>query len=191
MIRLVPDSRNPNPGRLDPVGVILSVARDHRVRVRDRPRRRPRLGQRAGAVALALGVGGAGRPSSSGSAATSRRSWTRRCSQRTLLRRRADRDAALLRVYGPASSCSPSTSRRRAVTHHCTRGRSCCRLPSGQIIFSAQSSEIVKRYGPRAVITGGMLLLAASFVYYTQAGASSPVLPLLACCSSRGWRSGL
>lgn len=52
-------------------------------------------------------------------------------------------------------------------------------LAAGQMLASSRSSTLVQRFGPRTMVTVGMTLMTLAFVYYSQAGAHSPVVPLL------------
>jgi MFS transporter, DHA2 family, multidrug resistance protein len=190
MIRLVPDSRNPSPGRLDPLGVVLSVIGITVfvfgiVRGGDLG-----WGSTQALVALAIGVG----------VLVAFVLWERRyvapiLDTKLFANARFSAGALIVMLLFCAYmglvfvlSFYFQAARGYSPLHS---GAQLLPLAIGQIIFSSRSSELVRRFGPRLVITGGMALMAASFLYYTQAGANSPVLPLLVVLFLQGMAVGM
>jgi DHA2 family multidrug resistance protein-like MFS transporter len=190
MIRLVPDSRNPAPGRLDPVGVMLSVIGITVfvfgiVRGGDLG-----WGSAQALVPLAIGV----------AVLTGFVVWERQyeapiLDTRLFSNARFSACAVIVMLLFCAYlglvfviSFYFQSARGYSPLHS---GAQLLPLAVGQIIFSSRSSEIVRRYGAHKVITGGLVLLAASFSYYTQASASSAVIPLLIVLFLQGVAIGL
>jgi EmrB/QacA subfamily drug resistance transporter len=190
MIRLVPDSRNPTPGRLDPFGVILSVIGITVfvfgiVRGGDLG-----WGSTQALVPLVIGVAVL-----IGFIAWERQYEAPILDTRLFKNARFSACAAIVMLLFCAYmglvfviSFYFQSARGYSPLHS---GAQLLPLAAGQIIFSSRSSEIMKRYGARTVITGGLVLLATSFIYYTQAGANSPVVPLLVVLFLQGVAIGL
>ncbi len=190
MIRLVPESRNPKPGRLDPVGVGLSVLGITVfvlgiVRGGD-------LGWGSAQALISLGAGL--------SILTAFVWWERRyeapiLDTRLFASARFSACTAIVALLFCAYmglvfvlSFYFQAARGYSPLHS---GAQLLPLAIGQIIFSSRSAEIVKRLGAKLVITGALLLLALSFTYYTAAGAHSPVAPLLVVLFVQGMAIGL
>jgi DHA2 family multidrug resistance protein-like MFS transporter len=190
MVRLVPDSRNPTPGRLDPFGVILSVIGITVfvfgiVRGGDLG-----WGSTQALVPLVIGVAVL-----IGFIAWERQYEAPILDTRLFKSARFSACAAIVMLLFCAYmglvfviSFYFQSARGYSPLHS---GAQLLPLAAGQIIFSSRSSEIMTRYGARTVITGGLVLLAASFIYYTQAGANSPVVPLLVVLFLQGVAIGL
>ncbi|MCL2419761.1 MAG: MFS transporter [Conexibacteraceae bacterium] len=177
MTRLVPDSRNPEPGRLDPVGVLLSIAGISVIvfgiiRGGDVGWGAPSaLAPLAGGVAL-LGAFIA---------------WERRFPSPILdiglfrSRRFSGAVGIILLIFcgymGLLFAVSFYFQAARDYTPLHT-GALLLPLAAGQMIFASQSSRLIDRFGPRALVSTGMALMVVTYLYYTQAGAHSPLLPL-------------
>ena len=190
MVRLVPDSKNPKPGRLDPLGVVLSILGITAfvfgiVRGGD-------LGWGSTQAVLALAIGVA---ILAGFVFWERRYESPILDTRLFASARFSAYTAIVLLLFCAYlglvfviSFYFQSARGYSALH---AGAQLLPLAVGQIIFSSRSAEIVKRFGARTVVTGGMALLAAAFLYYTQAGAHSPALPLLAILFLQGVAVGL
>ena len=190
MVRLVPDSRNPTPGRVDPVGVILSVIGITVfvfgiVRGGD-------LGWGSSQALIPLAVGLA---VLAGFILWERRYEAPILDTRLFGNARFSACAAIMMLVFCAYmglvfvlSFYFQAARGYSPLHS---GAQILPLALGQIIFSSRSAELVRRYGARTMITGGLGLLAACFLYYTRAGAHSPVLPLLIFLFLQGMAVGV
>ena len=176
MVRLVPDSRNPKPGRLDPVGVLLSIAGITVVvfgiiRAGD-------VGW--GSVSAVVPLAGGLAPLAAFIA------WERRFSspilEITLFRSRRFSGAVgiiALIFCGYmellfAVSFYFQAARGYSPLH---TGALLLPLAAGQMIFASSSASLVERFGARVLVTTGMALMVITYLYYTRAGAHSPTLP--------------
>jgi MFS transporter, DHA2 family, multidrug resistance protein len=177
MTLLVPDSRNPKPGRLDPVGVLLSIS---------------------GITVFVFGiVRGGDNGFLSGLAVISLVAGVALLTAFILWERRAPSpilDVALFRSSAFSAAVAIialvffaymglvfvisfyfQSARGFSPLH---TGASLIPLAAGQMLVSSRSAGLVERFGPRRVVAFGLTLLTVAFVYYTQAGAHSPTLPL-------------
>jgi EmrB/QacA subfamily drug resistance transporter len=171
---LVPESRDPRPGRVDVGGVLLSIA---------------------GLVALVYGIidggeHGFGRPQSWASIAAgvvvlaAFVAYERRLTHPSLDVRlfRDARFAAAVAAVGLVFFAAMGTFFFISFYLQLVRGYS--PLESGallvpfavaQVVFAPLSSALVKRYGPKAVSTVGMLLVAAALGAFATIDADTPV----------------
>jgi MFS transporter, DHA2 family, multidrug resistance protein len=178
MLRLVPDSHDPNPGKLDPVGVLLSIAGITAivfgiVRGGD-------IGWTHGEVVATLLVGVL--------LLYTFIWWERRYSSPildvTLFRNPRFSSAVgiialvFLAYMGLVFILSFYFQAARDYSPLRT-GLLFLPLAAGQMLASTRSSGLVQRFGPRTMVSIGLTLITLAFVYYSQAGAHSPVLPLL------------
>ncbi len=178
MFRVVPESRDPSPGKLDPVGVLLSIA---------------------GITAIVYGIVRGGDIGLSHTEVIATLvaglallwifiAWEKRYSSPIL-------DVSLFRNPRFSSAVGImalvflaymglvfilsfyfQAARDYSPLH---TGVLFLPLAAGQMLSSQRSSVFVQRFGPRTMVTFGLTLITLSFVYYSQAGAHSPVWPLL------------
>ena len=181
IIRLVPESRNPNPQRLDVVGLLLSIAGL----------------TRSSTASSTPATRRTGWP---------RRSWSRSCSAIAVIavfvvmEARSDHasfDVSLFKNRGFTVSLTAVSLAFFALSGvtftfpfylQVARGYSTlqaglCFLPFavGQILGAPRSAKMVARFGDRAVITVGLVLVAASMIFLTQLRIDTPLWR----CSSR------
>jgi MFS transporter, DHA2 family, multidrug resistance protein len=174
MVVLVPDSRNPRPGRLDPLGVGLSIAGITSfvygiVRGGDVGWGTPEvlLTLAAGVALLAIFI-----------------AWERRAPSPvldvTLFRSRPFSAAVavialvFLAMMGLVFFLSFYLQSARDFSPLKT-GLLLVPLAVGQLLFSSRSAGLVVRYGARRMTAIGLLLMTVAFAYYTTAGAHSPL----------------
>ena len=176
MARLVPDSRNPAPGRLDPVGVLLSIA---------------------GIAIVVFGIIRAGdvgwgnvsamAPLAGGLALlVAFVAWERWFPSPILdislfrSRRFSGAVGIIALIFCGymgllfAVSFYFQAARGYSPLH---TGALLLPLAAGQMIFASSSARLVERFGPRVLVSTGMALMVCTFLYYTRAGANSPTLP--------------
>ncbi|WP_424636425.1 MFS transporter [Embleya sp. AB8] len=174
MLLLVPDSRDPRPGRLDPVGVVLSIA---------------------GLVSLVYGIirgGDAGWGSVEvlgtivlGLLILGFFIWFEKRSDHPALDVKFFRDPAFsaaaaaiglifFALLGVTFFMAFYLQSVRGYTPLQT-GLLLLPLAIAQLLFSARSSGMVKRFGVRAVTTGGMLVVGLSFLAFLGMDRTSPI----------------
>jgi EmrB/QacA subfamily drug resistance transporter len=174
MVFLVPDSRNPNPGRLDPLGVLLSIT---------------------GITAFVFGIVrggdvGWGSPQVVGTLVLGLvllvvfLAWEKRAPSPILdvsLFASSAFSAAVavialvfLAYMGLVFFLSFYLQAARDFTPLKT-GLLLLPLAAGQLIFASRSSAMVQRFGARAVTAVGLGLMTIAFAYYTTAGVDSPL----------------
>jgi EmrB/QacA subfamily drug resistance transporter len=175
VIVLVPESRNPRPGRIDAPGVLLSVA---------------------GLVLLSYGIiqgGGTGRWVSAGTLAPLAAGlvllalFARREAriEHPSLDVRLFRDArlgcavaAVILVFFSLSGVLFVTSfylqdaRNYSPLH---AGLLMLPFAAGQLTFAPRSATLVARHGAKTVCTAGLLLIAGAYAGYELMGAATPV----------------
>ncbi|SEF43792.1 drug resistance transporter, EmrB/QacA subfamily [Thermomonospora echinospora] len=175
MLLLVPESRNPRPGRIDPLGVLLSVV---------------------GLVALSYGIIEGGRggswlepmvlgPVAAGLAVIALFVWHEARSDHPAFDVRLFRDPRLSVAVGSIAFCFFATSGVfffGSFYLQSVRGLSPLQaglmmLPfaAAQLIFSPRSAAMVRRYGAKAVCTTGMLLVTLAMAGYQLCDESSPL----------------
>lgn len=178
MVLIVPNSRDPNPGKLDPVGVVLSIAGVTGVvygivRGGD-------IGWLRGEVVATLVVGVA--------LLSAFIWWERRFASPILDVKlfRNPRFSSAIAIMALLFLAYMGLVFILSFYFQAARDYSPLRtgllflpLAAGQMLAASRSSILVQRFGPRAMVTFGMTLMTLAFVYYSQAGAHSPVLPLL------------
>jgi EmrB/QacA subfamily drug resistance transporter len=175
MALLIPDSKNPKPGRFDPVGVPLSIAGITAfvygiIRAGDIGWLKPEaLGIMAGGVLLlALFI-----------------LWERKAASPALnvkLFRHKSFSAAVA-VVGLVFFMLMGQTFFLAFYMQTVRGYSPLQtgmllipLAAAQLIFSSRSAGFVERYGRRAVVTTGMALVTLASAYYVFfAGVDTPI----------------
>jgi EmrB/QacA subfamily drug resistance transporter len=176
MIAWVPDSRDPRPGRLDPVGVGLSIAGIVAVV----------FGVIRGAdgwsdafvwVAIAAGI----------ALLAAFVAWERRAPNPVL-------DLELFRIPRFAAALSLTwfvffalmgeffflafyLQAARGLSP-LQAGLSLMPLAAGQLAVAARSPRLVVRFGANRVTAGGMALMAASYAFFVFAGAATPTWAL-------------
>jgi MFS transporter, DHA2 family, multidrug resistance protein len=187
---LVPDSRNPHPGRLDPIGVLLSIAGIcvlvfGIIRIGD-----VGIGTSSALVALGGGL------LLLGAFIWWERRYVSPILDLTLFR--SSRFSGAVGLIAVIFCGYMGLIFVMAFYFQAARGYSPLHsgalllpLAAGQIIFSSRSPNLVQRFGPRAVVTTGMVLMLVVYVYYTQAGTSSPVFPLEIVLALQGIAVGL
>ncbi|WP_190111827.1 MFS transporter [Streptomyces cinnamoneus] len=175
MVLLVPDSRDPRPGRLDPLGVLLSVV---------------------GLVLLVYGIIKGGQladftvPEVYGTAA----GGLLVLALFVLHERRSTHPAMDVRYFrNPAFSAAVSslalvffglmgvtffmvfyTQSARGFTP-LQSGLLMLPLAAAQMIFASRTRIVVQRFGARAVCTGGMLVMAATMAGYALLDTDTPI----------------
>ncbi|WP_406295934.1 MFS transporter [Embleya sp. NBC_00888] len=174
MLLLVPDSRDPRPGRLDPIGVALSIA---------------------GLVSLVYGIirgGDAGWGSVEvigtivlGLVVLAFFVWFEKRSDHPALDVKFFRDPAFSAAAGAIGLvffALMGVTFFMAFYLQSVRGYTPLQtgllllpLAIAQLMFSARSSVMVKRFGVRAVTTGGMLLVGLSFLAFLGMDRTSPI----------------
>jgi len=175
MLLLVPESRNPDPGRLDPLGVLLSIV---------------------GLVSLSYGIIEGGErgswlepvvlgPIAVGLAVIALFAWHEARTDHPAFDVRLFRDPRLSVAVGSIAFCFFATSGVfffGSFYLQSVRGLSpleagAMMLPfaAGQLIFSPYSPTLVRRYGAKAVCTAGMLLVATAMVGYLLCDETSPL----------------
>jgi MFS transporter, DHA2 family, multidrug resistance protein len=177
MVRLVPESRNPHPGRLDPLGLILSIA---------------------GIIVFVLGIVDGGDGSFTSAAVIAELAagvallvafiaWERRAPSPVLnvaLFARSQFSAAVgiititfFAYMGLFFALSFYFQSARGLSPLQT-GLSLLPLAAGQLIFSSRSAGFVQRFGARPVVATGLALMTVAFAYDAVASATSSVVPL-------------
>jgi MFS transporter, DHA2 family, multidrug resistance protein len=172
---LVPESRNPNPGRYDPVGVVLEVV---------------------GLVLVVYSIIKAGDLGSVrsfqvwatfliGAVVIAAFIWFERRSDHPTLDIALFKDprfSAAVGSVGLVFFALMGTSFFMVFYLQIVRGYSPLRagvlllpLAIAQIIASPRSPKLVRRFGAKAVCTGGVLLMTATFVGYIVLGQHSPI----------------
>ena len=175
VVVVVPESRNPRPERLDPVGVLLQMAGlvllvYGIIRVGD-----------AGTLAdlLALGSAAAGAAVLAAFVV-----WEARMSSPALDVRlfRDPRFSAAVAAIGLVFFALLGVTFFMVFYLQVVRGYTPLQagvlllpLALGQLIFSPLSARSVARFGPRAVCTTGMLLVSVSFVCFLLLDVDSPI----------------
>ncbi|MFI6580562.1 MFS transporter [Embleya sp. NPDC050493] len=174
MLLLVPDSRDPKPGRLDPIGVALSIA---------------------GLVSLVYGIirgGDAGWGSAEvigtivlGLLILGFFVWFEKRSDHPALDVKFFRDPAFSAAAGAIGLvffALMGVTFFMAFYLQSVRGYTPLQtgllllpLAVAQLMFSARSSGMVKRFGVRAVTTGGMLVVGLSFLAFLGMDRTSPI----------------
>ncbi|MFF7243940.1 MFS transporter [Embleya sp. NPDC008237] len=174
MLLLVPDSRDPKPGRLDPIGVALSIA---------------------GLVSLVYGIirgGDAGWGSVEvigtivlGLLILGFFVWFEKRSDHPALDVKFFRDPAFSAAAGAIGLvffALMGVTFFMAFYLQSVRGYTPLQtgllllpLAVAQLMFSARSSGMVKRFGVRAVTTGGMLVVGLSFLAFLAMDRTSPI----------------
>jgi EmrB/QacA subfamily drug resistance transporter len=173
MVFLVPDSRNPEPGRLDPTGVLLSIA---------------------GLVALSYGIIQGGErgswlepgvlgPIAAGAAVLALFVWHEARSDHPAFDVRLFRDPRLSAAVAAIALCffaAAGVFFFAGFYLQSVRGLSALQsgamlLPfaAAQLMFSPRSTALVRRYGAKAVCTGGLLLVAAALAAYPVLGVGT------------------
>ncbi|HSA49506.1 MAG TPA: MFS transporter [Yinghuangia sp.] len=174
MIFVVPDSKDPRPGKLDPGGVVLSIA---------------------GLVALVYGIIKGGEDSWTSPAVLLTIAlgvvilggfvWYERRSDHPALDIRFFRDPAFsaaataiglvfFALMGVIFFMAFYLQSVRGYTPLET-GLYLLPLAIGQLIFAPRSAGLVRRFGVRAVTTVGMLVVGAAFLSFTQMDRSTPM----------------
>jgi EmrB/QacA subfamily drug resistance transporter len=175
VIRFVPESRNPRPGKLDVSGVLLSIA---------------------GLVSLSYGViqgGGTGHWASLGALAPLTAglillalfTWHESRIKNPALNVRLFSDprlccavAALVLAFFSLSGVLFVTSfYLQNVRNYSPLRAGLLMLPfaAGQLIFAPRSAIMVAKFGAKNVLTAGLLLVAAAYSGYELMGAATPV----------------
>ena len=178
IVALVPESRSPNPGRVDYVGVLLSIV---------------------GLVLLVYGIiqggdlGSWGRgdvlwPIAGGLAALAVFVWHEARTDHPSLDVRLFRDtrlssaaAAIALVFfamgGVYFFISFYTQNVRGYSP-LHAGLLTIPLAAGQLLFATRSARLVRRFGAKAVCTSGLVVMSAALAGYRFLGTSSPVWAL-------------
>ena len=175
VIRFVPESRNPRPGRLDVPGVLVSIA---------------------GLVSLSYGVitgGGSGHWASLGTLAPLTAGllllalfgWHESRTKNPALNVRLLRDprlgcavAAMVLAFFSLSGVLFVTSfYLQSVRGYSPLQAGLLMLPfaAGQLTFAPRSALMVATFGARNVLAAGLLLVAAAYSGYELLGAATPV----------------
>jgi len=174
MFVIVPDSRDPKPGRLDPIGVGLSIVGITVfvygiVRGGDVGWGTPEVWlELFGGVALLGGF----------------LAWERRVSSPmldlTLFRSRSFSAAVAVitlvffAFMGLVFFLSFYLQAARGFSP-LQSGLLLLPLAAGQLFFSSRSANLVARFGAKRMTAGGLLLMTVAFGYYVRAGAHSPI----------------
>ncbi|MEU6035224.1 MFS transporter [Actinomadura sp. NPDC047616] len=172
---LVPESRNPLPGRLDPVGVLLSIV---------------------GLVALSYGIihggdtgewltPGALAPIIGGAAVLGLFAWHEARSDHPAFDVRLFRDPRLSAAVASIALCFFAAAGVFFFANFYLQSvRGLTPLQSGlmvlpfaaaQLMFSPRSAAMVRRFGAKAVCTVGLLLVTAALVGYQFVDEHSPL----------------
>jgi EmrB/QacA subfamily drug resistance transporter len=174
MIFVVPDSKDPNPGRLDPVGVALSIA---------------------GLVSLVYGIIKGGEDSwtsaevlatiAVGLAILAAFIWYEKRSDHPALDVRFFRErsfSAAAAAIGLVFFALMGVTFFMAFYLQSVRGYTPLEtglfllpLAIGQLLFAARSSGLVRTFGVRAVTTVGMLVVTACFLAFLPMTRTSPM----------------
>ena len=175
MVFLVPESRNPSPGRLDPVGVVLSVI---------------------GLVVLSYGIIRGGEtgdwlafsvtgPVLAGAAVIALFVWHEARSDSPALDVRLFRDPRLSAAVASIALCFFAASgvmffanfymqSVRGLTP-LAAGAMVLPFAAAQLFFSARSAAMVRRFGAKAVCTTGLLLVTAALAGWQFVGTGTPL----------------
>jgi EmrB/QacA subfamily drug resistance transporter len=172
---LVPESRNPRPGRFDPLGVLLSIV---------------------GLVALAYGIihgGDTGdwltpgvlAPIAGGAAVLALFAWHEARTDHPAFDVRLFRDPRLSAAVAAIALCFfAATGVFFFGNFYMQSVRGLTALQSGlmvlpfaaaQLIFSPRSAAMVRRFGAKAVCTSGLLLVSAALFSYRFVGEHTPL----------------
>jgi MFS transporter, DHA2 family, multidrug resistance protein len=175
MIWLVPDSRNPKPGKLDPLGVVLSII---------------------GITVFTFGIirgGDIGWGSAQALAGmivgltvlVGFVLWERRVASPILDTKlfKSRRFSAAIAIVALLFCAYMGLVFVLSFYWQAARGYSALHagalllpLAAGQLIFSSRSDTFVRRFGPRAVVSTGLGILVLTFTFYVFATAHTPVL---------------
>jgi len=174
MFVIVPDSRDPKPGRLDPIGVGLSIVGITLfvygiVRGGDIGWGTPEVWlELFGGIALLGGF----------------LAWERRAPSPildlTLFRSRSFSAAVAVitlvffAFMGLVFFLSFYLQAARGFSP-LQSGLLLLPLAAGQLFFSSRSANLVARFGAKRMTAGGLLLMTVAFGYYVRAGAHSPI----------------
>jgi EmrB/QacA subfamily drug resistance transporter len=172
---LIPESRSPSPGRIDLAGVLLSIA---------------------GLVLVVYGIiqgGDAGSwlrldvlgPVAAGLAVLAAFGWHESRTAHPSLDVRLFADprlstatAAIALVFFAMSGVyffiSFYVQNVRGYSP-LAAGLLTVPLAAGQLLLSTRSAALVRRFGPKAVCTGGLLVVAAALIGYHLLGATTPI----------------
>jgi len=177
--RLVPETRNPNPQRLDVVGLLLSIA---------------------GLTAIVYGIIHAGdtKDWTAPSVLIPIVLGVLVVALFVVMEARSDHasfDVSLFRNRGFAVSLAAVSLAffalsgvtftfpfyLQTVRGYSTLQAGLCFLPfaAGQVLGAPRSAKMVARFGVRAVITTGLLLVAASLIFLTQLATDTPLWVVL------------
>jgi EmrB/QacA subfamily drug resistance transporter len=175
MVALVPESRNPRPGRLDPLGVLLSII---------------------GLVVLSYGIIEGGErgtwldpavlgPIALGAVVLALFGLHEARSDHPAFDVRLFRDPRLSAAVGSIAFCFFAASGMfffgtfylQSVRELSPLAAGAMLLPfaAAQLMFSPTSAAMVKRYGPKVVCTAGMLLVAVALAGYVLVDQTSPL----------------
>jgi EmrB/QacA subfamily drug resistance transporter len=172
---LVPESRNPNPGRLDPIGVLLSVV---------------------GLVVVSYGIiqgGDKGEwltlgtlgPIAAGLAVLALFVWHEARTASPAFDVRLFKDARMSSAVASIALCFfAATGVFFFTSFYMQSVRGLSALESGamvlpfaaaQLIFSPRSAGMVRRFGAKAVCTSGLLLVTVALASYQFVGTDTPL----------------
>lgn len=174
MVFVVPDSKDPNPGRLDPGGVALSIA---------------------GLVSLVYGIIKGGEDSWTspeviatillGLAILAAFVWYEKRSDHPALDVRFFREpsfSAASAAIGLVFFALMGVTFFMAFYLQSVRGYTPLQtgllllpLAAGQLLFAPRSAGFVRTFGVRAVTTAGMLLVSATFLVFLPMGRTTPI----------------
>jgi MFS family permease len=178
IVALVPESRSPNPGTVDYLGVLLSIAGLVLVI----------YGIIQGGDRGSWGHGDVLWPIAGGVAALAVFGWHEARTDHPSLDVRLFRDArlssaatAIVLVFfamgGVYFFISFYTQNVRGYTP-LHAGLLTIPLAAGQLLFATRSARLVRRFGAKAVCTSGLVVMSAALVGYHFLGISSPVWAL-------------
>lgn len=175
MVLLVPESRNPSPGRLDPVGVLLSIV---------------------GLVVLSYGIIQGGEkgawlefgvlgPIVAGFAVLALFVWHEARADQPAFDVRLFRDPRMSAAVASIALCFFAAAGVFFFSNFYMQSvRGLSPLQSGamvlpfaaaQLVFSPRSAAMVRRFGAKAVCTVGLLLVTAALAGYQFVGTDTPL----------------